>query len=136
MWPFGKKPSAPPTPSLGPIETLFANYVLDVIGELPADERQTCEALAPKLAATLKTRATEWKSVVAETLHLSATIEIAILDLWFRNSDLARQSGASLTPADFAVMFVVEYKKAGSAIDTWPGDSLEQAKARVAARRS
>lgn len=136
MWPFGKKRAPePPVGQPGPMDVLFANYVLDVIGHLPAERRSGVEALAPKLQASLRTSASDWRGIIREALHLSQTIDLAILDLWFTNSDRAVESGVPLPPGDFAMMFVAKYREPGSQIDVWPGDSLERAKAFVAARR-
>lgn len=137
MWPFRRKPCPPPPQAdWGPMETLFSCYVLSVIDHLPPEKEHVIASMTAKLAAALKTSASDWKGVVAEALHLSDTIDYAILDLWQRNSEIARDAGTKLAPDEFASMFVVEYKKDGSMIDVWPGDSLNQAKARIAARHT
>jgi hypothetical protein len=135
MWPFRKKPKQSEE-EYGPMEMLFASYILDVIGHLSAEVEEDLAAGAAPLAAALKTTASNWKGIVVEALHLSETIDYAILDLWYRNTDIARDSGTTLAPNQFARMFVIEYRKEGSPIDVWLGDSLAQAKARIATRRS
>ncbi|WP_248358071.1 hypothetical protein [Anaeromyxobacter oryzae] len=116
------------------MDTLFATYVLDVIGHLTPEKERSVMSMAPKLRQALGTTATEWRAVVAEALHLSATIDIAILDLWHTNGDAAKAAGTTLTPDAFAGMFVEEYSKDGSRVDVWPGDALDRAKARIARR--
>ena len=119
----------------GPMEILFASYVLAVIGHLPPEKEAIAVAIAPKLQAALKTAASEWKAIVAESLRLSGTVDTAILDLWYANGDRAVAAGTTLAPEVFAGAFVEKYAEEGSRIDVWPGDSLAAARARIAARR-
>lgn len=136
MWPFQKKPEpGPPARAWGPVDTLFATYVLHVIGHLTPEKEQSVVSMAPKLQQALRTTATDWKGIVAETLHLSETIDIAILDLWYTNGDAHVAAGRALAPEAFAGMFVEEYSKDGSRVDVWAGDALEQAKVRILRRR-
>jgi hypothetical protein len=145
MWPFRKKsdsgsPPSPPSPSSpsewGPIDALFATYVLDVIGHLTPEKDRGVESMAPELQRALRTTASTWRGIVAEALHLSDTIDVAILDLWYRNSDIVRDRGDSLAPEVYARMFVEQYSKEGSQVDVWEGNALERAKERIALRRS
>jgi hypothetical protein len=117
------------------METLFANYVLSVIGHLPPEKEALVAALAPKLQASLKTKASEWRAIVAESLHLSETIEVAILDLWFTNLALADARKTSLAPEYYAKWFVEKYAEEGSRIDVWPEGALDAARARIASTR-
>lgn len=64
----------------------------------------------------------------AEALHLSETIDIAILDLWYTNRDAHEAAGSALAPEAFAGMFVEEYSKDGSRADVWPGDASSRAR--------
>jgi hypothetical protein len=117
------------------METLFASYVLSVLGKLPPEKDAVAVEVAPRLQAALKTRASEWKAIVSESLHLSDTIELAVLDLWYTNADRATAAGTALDPEAFAAAFVEKYAEEGSTVDVWPGDSLARARERVAARR-
>ena len=65
-------------------------------------------------------------------LHLSETIEIAIWDLWIRNSANAELHGWDYHPWHFAQDFARNYVADDSRVDIWEGDALEQAKARIA----
>jgi hypothetical protein len=137
MWPFRRKPDpAPPPRAWGPVDTLFAAYVLQVIGHLTPEKERSVVLIAPKLQAALKTTAADWRGIVAEALHLSETIDTAILDLWYTNGDAQKAAGMTLAPEAFAAMFVEEYSKDGSQVDVWPDDALELAMARIALRRS
>ena len=119
----------------GPMETLFANYVLSVIGHLPADKEAIAASIAPKLKEALRTDASEWKAIVAESLRLSATIDDAILDLWYTHADLAAAAGKPLEPEAFAGIFVDRYSEEGSKVDVWTGDTLAKARERISTRR-
>jgi len=115
-----------------PIYLFFESFVLDTIGHLPDDRSRAIQAM--NLQRVFKTSAVEWHAVLRETLHLSETIEIAILDLWYRNQDIARGKGVTYSPEQFAVNFTDEYMKDGSQVDVWPPGALEAAKQRIAAR--
>jgi hypothetical protein len=108
----------------------FEALILDVLGRLPPDRDTQIEAM--KIGPRLKTKATAWRDAVRESLHLSETIDIAILDLWYRNREAFLNSNQEYLPEDFARDFVDKYFEEGSKVDVWPGDSLQQAKRRVA----
>lgn len=96
MWPFSKKPkpatiSEHPRYARQPSNLLFEAFVLDVIGHLPDAKRHTLQAM--NLQKVFNTQASEWRAVLRETLQLSETIEIAMLDLWSRNRETLRKQG-------------------------------------------
>jgi len=68
-----------------PIYLIFECYIEDTIGHLPEEKSQTLKEM--NLQKVFKTKATDWKAVIRETLHLSATIDIAIQDLWYQNRE-------------------------------------------------
>ena len=70
-----------------PIYLFFESFVLDTIGYLPRERSTGIQSM--NLQKVFKTRAVEWHAVLREKLHLSETIDIAILDLWYRNQDIA-----------------------------------------------
>ncbi|MDJ0652933.1 MAG: hypothetical protein QNJ40_02185 [Xanthomonadales bacterium] len=72
-----------------------------------------------------------WKQFVSDSLNLSDTIEVAIWDLWIRNSQNARKDGWSYHPWHFAQNFLDNYFAEGSEVDVWVGDALESAKSRI-----
>ena len=112
---------------------LFEALVLDTLGCLPADDRAAIEQMP--LQRMFGTTASEWRTVVAETLHLSPTFEVAVLDLWYRNSDEAQQKGVSYEPRSFAREFVDHYLEPGSRVDVWTDDALASAQERIRRRR-
>ena len=116
-----------------PIYLFFESYILDVIGHLPRERSEGIQSM--NLQKVFKTAASEWHSVLRETLDLSPTIDIAILDLWYRNQDIAKSQGLEYAPEHFAVNFADEYMKDGSQVDIWPPGALEAAKLRIMAHR-
>ena len=139
MWPFTKRPkpatvSEHPRYAKQPINLLFEAFVLGVIGHLPDEKRQTLQAM--NLQRVFNTRASEWRAVLRETLHLSDTIEVAILDLWYQNREALRQQAQEYHPVAFSQDFADHYLAEDSKVDVWPGDSLEAAKNRIAAYRA
>jgi hypothetical protein len=122
-----------PRYSKNPMAFFFESYVLDVIGHLPPARSEAIQSM--NLQNVFKTEAREWRAVVRETLHLSNTVNVAILDLWYTNQDLAAQRKVEYTPLAFAQDFTDEYQKDGSIVDVWPAGALAAAQARIAARR-
>jgi hypothetical protein len=117
-----------------PVDFFFEQYILDVLGELPAARSHEIQAM--NLQKIFKTRSNDWHDSVRETLHLSGTINIAILDLWYRNQDIARTKKVKYPPQQFAMDFVDEYMKDGSQVDVWGPGALVAAKARIAQQRA
>jgi len=107
----------------------FENFVLSTIGKLPNENVEKLNSL--NLAKVFNTEPKEWKLIVKEVLHLSDTIEIAILDLWYSNQKLASEQKVEYHPNQFAVDFVDNYLRGNSRIDIWTEDSLKQAKERI-----
>ena len=116
-----------------PIKRLVDAYVLDTIGALPPSAKATLERI--DLQRVFKTHASEWHQVLRETLDLSDTFDIAILDLWIRWNEAARSEGKQYSPEQFSAQFTDGYFAAGSQIDVWPPGALEAARRRIAAAR-
>jgi hypothetical protein len=135
---FGKKPLpdesgnplSNPQYANNPIALFFESYVLDVLGQLPTERSNKFQSM--NLQKVFKTEASEWRDVIRETLHLTPTIDIAILDLWYTNQELARQRKVEYTAPAFAQDFSDQYQRDDSKVDVWTPEALEAAKARVA----
>ncbi len=112
-----------------PMKVFFENFVLDTIDKLPKDKIEQLNSL--DLAKVFKTEPMHWKLIIKRVLHLSDTIEIAILDLWYKNQELAIQKQIEYQPTQFAMDFVDNFLIEGSRIDVWNGDSLDHAKERI-----
>lgn len=132
MWPFKKKQ---PKPSVSdnsryqanPSYVFFENYVLDVLGKLPPEKSASIQAM--NLQKIFSARASEWREVLREVLHLSETIDIAILDLWVRNRACHGETDQDYFA--YAQNFVDHYTARDSKVDVWPDGTLEAAKERI-----
>lgn len=112
-----------------PTDIFFENFILDTIGHLPKEKSEQIRQI--DLASIFKTDSTDWKEITKEVLHLSDTVEIAILDLWYKNQSVLKVQGEEYQPLDFAKDFISNYFKEDSQVDIWEGDNLEQAKERI-----
>ena len=117
-----------------PLDFFFEMFVLDVLGELP---QTTQRALAELVFSHGAFGAIDgdWRRGVREGFHLSPTIEVAILDLWYRNRSGAAAAGWVLHPWHFAALFLDNYFADGSQVDVWQGNALELARERIARAR-
>jgi hypothetical protein len=113
-----------------PMNLLFEAFIRDTIGHLPAEKARAVEQM--NLPSRFKTQATDWRGAIAEVLHLSDTITIAILDLWYRNCEIGKQQGVDYDPIQFSMDFVDHFYEEGSRVDVWEGDALQAAKERIA----
>lgn len=114
-----------------PMDLFFEFYIVDVIGLLPAETVDAIDAFDKKFPVF----GGNWKNAVTKELHLSSTIDVAILDLWYRNKAIAEKDRWSYHPWHFAMHFKENYLKRDSQVDIWNGDALAQAKARIVAAR-
>jgi len=99
----------------------------------------TIEGLSSETAAwiaqIIRTDLAGWREKVKTISSLSPTFEVAVLDLWFRNSRITADRGDVLTPRDFSVLFVDKYYEEGSQIDVWGPGALAQARERIASEQ-
>lgn len=135
MWPFCKKDKAEsildhPRYKEKPVILLFEIFVLDVIGRLSPEKRDGIQKL--NIKKIFKTRAEHWKSALREVLHLSDTIETAILDSWYAKMEEHGGSDENIETEMFAKDFTDQYFEEGSQVDVWPEDALEKANERIA----
>lgn len=112
-----------------PIYLFFESYIQDVIGYLPKEKSEAIQKM--DIQKVFNTQASEWHEVLKETLHLSETIDIAILDLWYRNREQFKTEDGEYDPVWFSQIFTDEYMKEGSQVDVWPEGALEAAKKRI-----
>jgi hypothetical protein len=109
-----------------PVYYFVERLVIDTIEGLPLE-------LQDEIAQTIRTDVKGWRGAVKELATLSETFEVAVLDLWYRNSKIAADRGEILLARDFAELFVDNYFLDDSQIDVWGPGALEAAKARIAA---
>ena len=117
-----------------PMNILFDNFVLDTIEGLPKEKIDQLNSL--NLASIFKTEQKDWKLIVKQVLNLSDTIEIAILDLWYKNRTIADKQGTEYSVGQFAMDFVDNFYKDDSKVDVWTEESLAQAKERIQKNRA
>jgi hypothetical protein len=117
-----------------PVYLFFESYIQDVVGQLPPEKSDIIQGM--NLQKVFRTEAGEWRAVVREALHLSDSIDIAILDLWYRNRTHFKTESGNYDAVWFSQVFADEYMKDGSRVDVWPTGALEEAKARIQAARA
>ena len=131
MWPFKRKPAQAvldqPRYKENPIYLFFEELILDVLGRVSAERSASIQEM--NLQKIFSTQASEWKAVIRETLHLSETFEIAVLDLWIRNREHYEETaeGYHAFAQDFADKYMVDDSK----VDVWPDGALAVAKERI-----
>jgi hypothetical protein len=118
------------------LELFSEFYVVDVIGMLPAETSAVIANFFANHAPNFVPANGDWRSGVKNSLNFSETIDIAILDLWYRNTDISLRDGWTLHPWHFAKLFLNNYFADNSTVDVWPGDALHQAKERIRLRHS
>lgn len=119
-----------------PLDYFFEMYVIDVLGELPEATSQALDEFSTKYPTFFAKHGGDWRSYVVKESHLSSTIEVAIWDLWIRNSAKAKRDGWQYHPWHYAQNFADNFFADGSKVDVWEGDALEQAKRRIEAHRN
>lgn len=118
-----------------PLDFFFEMYLIDVLELLPEETVQALDRFSNTYADMFATHDGDWKKYVIAEMHLSDTIEVAIWDLWIKNSETLRQRGEEYHPWDYAQDFLENYLAEDSEVDVWEGDALQQARARIAAYR-
>jgi hypothetical protein len=118
-----------------PLDLFFEFYIIDVLGYLPGATDTAIRQLIEKFPAFFSSTNGVWRLGIERELNLSETIDVAILDLWLRNSHLAKGNGWFYHPWHFAKNFLDNYFVDGSKIDVWAGNALELAKARIRSHR-
>lgn len=116
-----------------PIELFFEFYILKVLGVLPAESDDAVRAFVER--HPFFGTGADWCAGVRQQLHLSDTIDIAILDLWYINRKKAIAQNWVYHPWHYAMNFIENYFKDGSRVDVWEGDALTLAKQRIEAER-
>ena len=113
------------------IDVFFKTFILDTLKELPTEKNELIENM--NLDKVFSTDFNDWKKTIKKVLNLSDTIEIAIKDLWLRNSEISKNNGNELTADEFADLFIENYYTENSKVDVWENESdLNNAKKRIA----
>ena len=113
------------------INVFFKVFILDTLKELPTEKSELIVNM--NLDKVFSTDFNDWKKTIKKVLNLSDTIEIAIKDLWLRNSEIAKNDGTELNADQFADLFIEKYYVENSRVDIWESESdLNNAKKRIA----
>ena len=153
MWnPFARKDAIPPEPQISPfpmslddvyaaiepymrdekpMDFFFEYYIMEVIGALPRESAEALDEFVEENAEAFE--AGDWRSEIFTGFGLPETIDIAILDVWYRQSGPARQQADRHYAQRFAIDFSAEYFSYDGELDFLADGELEAAKARIAA---
>ena len=88
-----------------PLLRLLECYVLWAIEQLSETEANALREMTPKLRSVYHAQG-NWQQVIAAAVQLPPNMPDMIRDLWARNSEIARKNQATITPQQFAEMFV------------------------------
>ncbi|MFD2914720.1 hypothetical protein [Psychroserpens luteus] len=125
-----KKKPEPKKTNARPIDTFFHLFILDTIHRLPTEKKEILKKV--DLDKVYLTDFNDWKKTIKKVLNLSETIEIAIKDLWLRNSEIAKRDNIELNPEEFALLVTEKFLAENSKIDVWENESdLINAKKRI-----
>lgn len=84
---------------------LLEAYVLWAIDHLPADKEAAWREMSSKLAQLFGGDGT-WQSAIATTMELPENMPNLIRERWAHNCAIAKSNDVSLSPQQFAEMFV------------------------------
>ncbi|RWC28207.1 hypothetical protein [Mesorhizobium sp.] len=88
-----------------PLLRLLELYVLWAIGELSQESEDGLKKMAPKLQSIYGGDG-QWHDAIAKSMHMPEGMPAAIRDMWARNLKIAHDNNVTLTPQQFAEMFV------------------------------
>ncbi|AHF89145.1 hypothetical protein OPIT5_01590 [Opitutaceae bacterium TAV5] len=88
-----------------PMLRLLECYVLWAIGKLESKEEYTLAQMEPKLRQVLNQEG-DWREIIARAMSLPSNMPELIRANWAENLEIAKQHSATLTPQQFAEMFV------------------------------
>lgn len=112
----------------------FKKYIQYTLDQLSEEENTNFNSL--KLYNVYKRKPEDWTETISAVLNLSSTINIAIWDLWIKNSKIAEQENLEYTADQFADGFIENYFLEDSKVDVWEGTQLEEAKKLIEEFRS
>lgn len=88
-----------------PFAKLLKCYVLDIIDELPASNREAMIKMEPLLRKTYGCDGS-WEQIVAKQMDFTDDLPDQIRSLWQQNQALATKSGQVLLPIPFTEIFL------------------------------
>jgi hypothetical protein len=88
-----------------PLLRLLECFVLKAINELSVADAENLRLMQPKLAQIYGEQGS-WDQIIAATMHFPENMPTLIREMWDRNQAIAKQQNATLSPQQFAEMFV------------------------------
>jgi hypothetical protein len=88
-----------------PLLRLLECFVLKAINELSAADAENLKRMEPKLAQ-LYGKQGSWDQIISSTMEFPDNMSILIREMWDRNQIIAQHQLTSLSPQQFAEMFV------------------------------
>jgi len=89
-----------------PLVRLLDAYVLRAIGALPLEQETLLQQMTPKLRQTWNRTEDHWHEVLAAQMQFPPTMPTMLRDMWQKNQSIARTNKVTLSPLEFAYMFV------------------------------
>lgn len=90
-----------------PLLRLLELYVLHVIGKISRDDADYMVGITPKLREIYGCSG-EWQDIIAASVKLPQHASADIRSMWEKNQEIARINNVTLSPQQFAEMFVDE----------------------------
>lgn len=88
-----------------PLLRLLECFVLKAINELSAADAENLRRMEPMLAR-LYGKQGLWDEIISATMEFPENMPILIREMWERNQIIAQQHSTTLSPQQFAEMFV------------------------------
>lgn len=88
-----------------PLLRLLEWCVLWAIDQLSAMELSTLKEMTPNLQSVYGVQG-DWQQIVAAAMSLPPSMAETIRSFWSKNTEIARRNNTTLTPQQFAEMFV------------------------------
>jgi hypothetical protein len=96
-------PNAEPERYAGrPLLLILENYILDVLGELGPEKRQSMGDVVRRVFGGGQ----DWKATIRRQLQLDHSIDADLAAMWKKNKEIAATNGVELLPVQFAKMIV------------------------------
>jgi hypothetical protein len=90
-----------------PLLRLLELYVLWSLGQLSEKQSSFMVEITPKLQSIYHRNGT-WQNIIEAEIELPSDLPNKIRGLWKRNCEIAHKQGVTLSPQEFAEMFVDE----------------------------
>jgi hypothetical protein len=90
-----------------PLLRLLDCYILDVIGELPKQQKEVLEKLEPRLHEVFGTTGS-WREIVEEQMGFVPSVTLGIETVWAGFQTNEQRLGRKPSPAEFVREFVAQ----------------------------